>query len=128
MGKVRAHQTKCLLVLVSVAEAVAVLTDEARVSLSAPMDEAALPSVEVDHSSFLQVKQLQMPVLAVNNRAMTSKDVAALPVTIETLPETSRATGETSLKAHPHKTNKVEWVIFNSNRVLSSQATETVVP
>jgi uncharacterized protein (UPF0179 family) len=125
--KVKAHQTMCPLVLASVAEEVAVVTDEARVLLLAPMDEAALPSVEVVHSSSLQVKQPQMPVLEVN-RAITSKDVAALPVTIETLPETSRATGETSLKAHPHKTNKVEWVIFNSNRVLSSQATETVVP
>jgi hypothetical protein len=126
MDKVKAHQTMCLLVLASVAEEVAVVTDEARVLLSAPMDEAALPSAEVVHSSFLQAKQLQMPVLEVN-KVTTSKDGAALPVTIETPPETSRATGETSLKAHPHKTNKVEWVIFNNNRVLSSQATETVV-
>jgi hypothetical protein len=120
MDKVKAHQIMYLRVPASVAEAV--VTDEAKVSLSVSMDAAALQYAEVVPSSFLQVKQLQMPVLEAN-KAMTFKGVAALLVTIETLLETSRVTGETNLKAHLHRTNRLEWVIFNSNRVVSNQAT-----
>jgi len=101
--------------------------DEVKAWLS--MDEVVLLFVVAVTSNFLLCKLPQM--LALLDKAMTSRDAEAPLDTTDNRPETSRATGEISpkVKLLP-KINKVLWATSkdNSSKVVSNLVTAIADP